>query len=273
MLPTGLSKNGSIISGTPTEAGEWSVIMRASNRQESSGPEPRIVKSEIWIASDSPDSLSEFVDLLPQNIATAERRSEKSVVLHSERFAAIETGLYQYAEALVENVVALMHVYAPGKARKVSVHQTSHWFEDGTSASDKRLNFRVTNSGSTERLSKGNPSTGETLGAQILLRAEQDDDVRYALRLLRVPDPAWPDIYDVIEFLSPRLGVGHDKEVGRHRGTANHYRHLGNVGKNKLPPKPTTLLESQEFVFGMLRSWLEARLREPLPREGSGQTG
>jgi hypothetical protein len=156
-----------------------------------------------------------------------------------------------------------MHVLEPGRLRRLSVWQICHSFDTGEAASDKRILLNVANPGHMELL-------GSTLIEKALRQAETDDDVSAALRLLRDSDPQWPDVYDVIEFLQRTVADLTDQingwinkaELGRHRGTANHYRHLGNVGKNnRLPTTPTTLTESREVIFGLLRRWLEERLR------------
>jgi hypothetical protein len=96
----------------------------------------------------------------------------------------------------------------------------------------------------------------------MLRLSETNEDVAKALSLVQTGAPEWGDLYHVIEFFGKEdgikdLGLAEKREVGRHKQTANHYRHLGQRPPPRLPDNPPTLQQSRVFVMGLLRRWLE----------------
>ncbi len=100
----------------------------------------------------------------------------------------------------------------------------------------------------------------QTLGAETVSRALDDQTVRAALSLIGENDLQWPQIYDIVEFVGLKVivrnGWASEKEIRRLRQTANYYRHLGRPKKYPLPPNPPSLHESATFVLRLLKKWI-----------------
>jgi hypothetical protein len=100
----------------------------------------------------------------------------------------------------------------------------------------------------------------QTLGAEAISRALDDQTIRIALSLIGEHGPQWPQIYDVVEFLGWKAivnkGWATQREVKRVKRTANHHRHAGRPGRNPLPPNPPSLHDSATFVLGLLKKWI-----------------
>jgi hypothetical protein len=105
-----------------------------------------------------------------------------------------------------------------------------------------------------------NSRGSQTLGSEVVDRAMTDEQVLAALSLIGEGDLQWPQLYDIIEFLDSSVIINKKwatrKEVRRLRQTANHYRHLGRLKKNPLPPDPPSLHDSRSFVLAILKKWM-----------------
>lgn len=122
--------------------------------------------------------------------------------------------------------------------------------------------IRVYLSAGLHELSVSN--NAQSLGTRLVRRAFSEEELLEALAIVGEDDIKWSQIYDIIEFLGgcreiAKRNWATAREVDRFRRTANHYRHLGNPGRNPLPPNPPTLAESCTFAVNLLKQWIAKR--------------
>lgn len=168
-------------------------------------------------------------------------------------------------ERLIADATALLHIYQPSVAVNLRSRGHAEIRPNGSKrAYSPRFTIKLVDGTGIDSLAIKEAS-GSTRGWQILQAAINDDDIKRALGLLNSPEPSWAQLYDVIKFLEDAdaiaaRGWASRSEVIRHRQTANHFRHQGDLHRYPLPANQPSLVESQTFVLGLLRRWLEDRV-------------
>jgi hypothetical protein len=186
--------------------------------------------------------------------------------LESSRFAPCANGgeVLTIADEILRLIQRVSNLYALhlSPLEIGCVQQFSETGAPGRMTARKSFTLNVVSAVGVEELRNSRGS--QTLGAEIVDRAMTDESVRAALSLLGLGGLQWPQIYDIIEFLSPEVIIkkkwASSKEVRRVRQTANHYRHLGRPKRNPLPPDPPSLNDSGSFVLELLKKWMSDRI-------------
>ncbi len=208
----------------------------------------------LWASKRTLDLL---MRVFPHPMGVLSRVDEEQCSLERSDFLGMElTEVYAWIEVLIEQLVTLMHVYQPGGIFELKLSGATDIRENGSSVATSNP-FSVTIVRDAKELASAHPDHGTYCGA-LLNAAQSDDDVAHALRLLRDPKPSWASVYDVYEFLKGKVSL---QGLDRHRQTANSYRHLGNPKNNPPPQNPPTLFDSQQEIYGLLRGWLESRMK------------
>lgn len=108
--------------------------------------------------------------------------------------------------------------------------------------------------------------TGIPIASAVADLAEQNTLVARALEIVNSNGFGWPQLYDIIELLTPdliiRRGWATRRTIRDIQQTANPHRHPGALVPNELPEKPPTLDEARAILRGILKAWVRERLEE-----------
>lgn len=208
-----------------------------------------MVDVTVWVNTGSDYAAQWFVKAVPKDVATCLilDPTKGIVAMDSSRFAGLDARdeLEGYLGQLMERLTALANVYHfghfPGRLVIDRIRRPDR--------SRRTFTFNVVHA----------MPDGWTEGvATALRRADDDERVAHALRLLRDPAVTWQHVYDVAEFLIDQWAPARadPKLSDPHKRTANYYRHLGAPDERRLPKSPPTLPESREYVIRLLLRWL-----------------
>jgi hypothetical protein len=104
----------------------------------------------------------------------------------------------------------------------------------------------------------------QSFGAAVVGRAMVNTNVHESLALVGESDLQWPQVYNILEFLVSADASVRKKWSARKirdcKQTANHYRHLGNPEKYRLPANPPSILEARSLVLDLLRRWISSQI-------------
>lgn len=209
-----------------------------------------MVDVTVWVNTGSEYAAQWFVKAVPREVATCLvlDPTKGIIAMDSPRFAGLDARdqLEGYLGQLIERLTALANVYHLG-------HFPGRFFIDRIlrpNRSRRTFTFNVVAA----------MPDGWTEGvATALERADHDERVSHALRLLRDPVVTWQHVYDVAEFLIDQWPPARAdlKLSDPHKRTANYHRHLGAPDERRLPKSPPTLPESRAYVIRLLLRWLD----------------
>jgi hypothetical protein len=218
-----------------------------------------IVSRKVSVTALAEWQIEHFKRLLPSDITShGPLNGPNTLLISAPDFVTLSINdVYDRVDALLEDVIAILNVYAPSTAWDFKVGQISDKLATGQTRATRRTTIAVRDRNPLTLLSE--PVGKESRLRRLQRLSREDKQVAHALELLQRPDLSWSDVYNVLEFFQKTLRsiVAESQEFEDSRRTANHFRHLGHKGKYLLPKNPPSLDQARRYSARLLENWLE----------------